>query len=107
MGEAVIWCGGWDSNPRRPSPQGPKPTAGNDNAFCPLDLALVPPRVRVQLTTDERRWRIKTTLGAFPLHRKPGDSSDSSPIGAEQALIRDLSRASSFHVLSLLETSTS
>ncbi len=23
-----IWCGGWDSNPRRPSPQGPKPQAG-------------------------------------------------------------------------------
>src|SRR5207245_7121521 len=22
------WCGGWDSNPRRPSPQGPKPEAG-------------------------------------------------------------------------------
>src|SRR5438093_12649848 len=39
-----LWCGGWDSNPRRPSPQGPKPTAGNDHACCPLDLALVPPR---------------------------------------------------------------
>ncbi len=23
-----LWCGGWDSNPRRPSPQGPKPRAG-------------------------------------------------------------------------------
>src|SRR5712691_8998292 len=25
----VKWCGGWDSNPRRPSPQGPKPKAGS------------------------------------------------------------------------------
>src|SRR5260370_13602154 len=43
-GEGWYWCGGWDSNPRRPSPQGPKPTAGSVHAFCPLDLALVPPR---------------------------------------------------------------
>ncbi len=29
------WCGGWDSNPRRPTPSGPKPD--------PFDLARAPP----------------------------------------------------------------
>jgi hypothetical protein len=82
-----FWCGGWDSNPRRPSPQGPKPSAGYERAFCPLDLALVPPRVRVLLTTDRCRWRIKTTLGAFTLHQNRGNCSDSSPTSAEQAPI--------------------
>src|SRR5207302_6978881 len=43
----VRWCGGWDWNPRRPSSQGPKPRAGYDHAFCPLDLALVPPHSRM------------------------------------------------------------
>ena len=45
-GRFIGWCGGWDSNPRRPSPQGPKPEAGTGYAFCPLDLALVPPQFR-------------------------------------------------------------
>ena len=31
----LLWCGGWDSNPRRPSPAGPKP--------APFDLARAPP----------------------------------------------------------------
>src|SRR5437762_6554017 len=57
----TVWCGGWDSNPRRPSPQGPKPRAGYDHAFCPLDLALVPPQISEARTTP-RPWRIKTTL---------------------------------------------
>ena len=30
------WCGGWDLNPRRPTPQGPKP--------CSLDQAWKPPQ---------------------------------------------------------------
>ena len=30
------WCGGWDLNPRRPTPPGPKPG--------PFDLARAPPR---------------------------------------------------------------
>ena len=29
------WCGGWDLNPRRPTPSGPKPD--------PFDLARAPP----------------------------------------------------------------
>ena len=31
------WCGGWDLNPRRPTPSGPKPD--------PFDLARAPPRL--------------------------------------------------------------
>ncbi len=30
-----LWCGGWDLNPRRPTPAGPKP--------APFDLARAPP----------------------------------------------------------------
>ena len=30
-----VWCGGWDLNPRRPTPAGPKP--------APFDLARAPP----------------------------------------------------------------
>ena len=30
-----IWCGGWDLNPRRPTPSGPEPD--------PFDLARAPP----------------------------------------------------------------
>ncbi len=30
------WCGGWDLNPRRPTPAGPEP--------APFDLARAPPR---------------------------------------------------------------
>ncbi len=30
------WCGGWDLNPRRPTPSGPKPD--------PFDQARAPPR---------------------------------------------------------------
>ena len=30
-----LWCGGWASNPRRPTPSGPKPD--------PFDLARAPP----------------------------------------------------------------
>ena len=30
------WCGGWDLNPRRPTPAGPKP--------APFDLARAPPQ---------------------------------------------------------------
>jgi hypothetical protein len=33
--ELLMWCGGWDSNPRRPTPSGPKPD--------PFDLARAPP----------------------------------------------------------------
>ncbi len=32
----VLWCGGWDLNPRRPTPAGPEP--------APFDLARAPPR---------------------------------------------------------------
>src|SRR5437762_14050946 len=49
------WWGGWDSNPRRPSPQGPKPRAGYDPAFCPLHPALGPPQISPALATP-RRW---------------------------------------------------
>ena len=63
------------------------PRQATIHAFCPLDLALVPPQVRALLTTDKCRWRIKTTLSAFQLHRKPGNRSDSSPTSAEQAPI--------------------
>ncbi len=31
----LLWCGGWDLNPRRPTPSGPKPD--------PFDLARAPP----------------------------------------------------------------
>jgi len=37
------WCGGWDSNPRTPVGQGPKPTHDllhNFKAFCMIDLGL-------------------------------------------------------------------
>ncbi len=30
-----VWCGGWDLNPRRPTPSGPQPD--------PFDLARAPP----------------------------------------------------------------
>ncbi len=30
-----LWCGGWDLNPRRPTPAGPQP--------APFDLARAPP----------------------------------------------------------------
>ncbi len=30
-----VWCGGWDLNPRRPTPSGPEPD--------PFDLARAPP----------------------------------------------------------------
>ncbi len=33
------WCGGWDLNPRRPMPSGPKPD--------PFDLARAPPHIIV------------------------------------------------------------
>ena len=32
----ISWCGGWDLNPRRPTPSGPKPD--------PFVLARAPPR---------------------------------------------------------------
>ena|GEM_PF-2313026 len=32
----LLWCGGWDSNPRRPTPAGLKP--------APFDRARAPPR---------------------------------------------------------------
>src|SRR5437867_2875850 len=32
---AIVWCGGWDSNPRTPTGQGPEP--------CAFDLAWQPP----------------------------------------------------------------
>src|SRR5438046_7002755 len=59
----TVWCGGWDSNPRRPSPQGPKPRAGYDHAFCPLDLALVPPQLSEARTTPSP-WANKDYLAA-------------------------------------------
>ena len=31
----LMWCGGWDLNPRRPTPSGPQPD--------PFDLARAPP----------------------------------------------------------------
>ena len=31
----LLWCGGWDLNPRRPTPSGPEPD--------PFDLARAPP----------------------------------------------------------------
>ncbi len=34
--EGVKWCGGWDLNPRRPTPSGPQPD--------PFDQARAPPR---------------------------------------------------------------
>ncbi len=36
--EDVRWCGGWDLNPRRPTPSGPEPD--------PFDQARAPPRPR-------------------------------------------------------------
>src|SRR5436853_5098604 len=77
----TVWCGGWDSNPRRPSPQGPKPRAGYDHAFCPLDLALVPPQISEARTTP-RPWTNKDYLAAhiatisFP---GPSDDKGGSP----------------------------
>jgi len=79
--ERFHWCGGWDSNPRRPSPQGPKPRAGYDHAFCPLDLALVPPQISEARTTP-RPWTNKDYLAAhiatisFP---GPSDDKGGSP----------------------------
>ncbi len=35
--ELLRWCGGWDSNPRRPTPSGPQPD--------PFDLARAPPHL--------------------------------------------------------------
>src|SRR5204862_374015 len=69
-------CGGWDSNPRRPSPQGPKPRAGYDHAFCPLDLALVPPQISEARTTP-RPWANKDYLAAHTATISfPGPSDD-------------------------------
>ncbi len=39
-------CGGWDSNPRRPTPPGPQPG--------PFDLARAPPRA--SLMSNYRKW---------------------------------------------------
>jgi len=36
-----VWCGGWDLNPRRPTPAGPGP--------APFDLARAPPHPRLSL----------------------------------------------------------
>src|SRR5205823_1863988 len=73
---SAIWCGGWDSNPRRPSPQGPKPRAGYDHAFCPLDLALVPPQISEARTTP-RPWANKDYLAAhIATISFPGPSDD-------------------------------
>ncbi len=36
------WCGGWDSNPRRPTPSGPQPD--------PFDLARAPPPKQETIT---------------------------------------------------------
>ena len=39
------WCGGWDLNPRRPMPSGPKPD--------PFDLARAPPRIPRQYAAKQ------------------------------------------------------
>lgn len=38
-----FWCGEWDSNPRRPSPQGPKP--------CAFNLTWRPPQLLISFLT--------------------------------------------------------
>jgi hypothetical protein len=40
------WCGGWDSNPRTPVGQGPKPCAFNDSYIEPSLTRLGDPRVK-------------------------------------------------------------
>ena len=37
--EPLKWCGGWDSNPRRPTPSGPQPD--------PFDQARAPPHYHI------------------------------------------------------------
>ncbi len=37
IGAEPLWCGGWDLNPRRPTPSGPKPD--------PFDQARAPPHL--------------------------------------------------------------
>ncbi len=46
--EGVGWCGGWDLNPRRPTPSGPKPD--------PFDQARAPPRLGVRYYVDSLGW---------------------------------------------------
>ncbi len=37
--EGVRWCGGWDLNPRRPTPSGPKPDPFDQARAPPLQLS--------------------------------------------------------------------
>jgi len=41
----TAWCGGWDSNPRTPMGQGPKPCAFNDSYVEPSLTRLGDPRL--------------------------------------------------------------
>src|SRR5437867_578150 len=41
---AIVWCGGWDLNPRTPAGQGPEP--------CAFDLAWQPPPGKHSLETS-------------------------------------------------------
>ncbi len=49
MKEANFLCGGWDSNPRTPSGQGPKP--------CAFDLAWQPPLAGIQCNRFDKASR--------------------------------------------------
>ena len=42
----INWCGGWDLNPRRPTPAGPQP--------APFDLARAPPPKMNQQKTPNK-----------------------------------------------------
>ncbi len=61
------WCGGWDSNPRRPSPQGPKPETGVERRLLPIRPGSgTPANPQFSRSRPEKGWRrIKT------IHRRP------------------------------------
>src|SRR5467141_1321425 len=45
---SFVWCGGWDSNPRRPSPQGPKPWTGIGVSLLPIRPGSGTPALQIQ-----------------------------------------------------------
>ena len=63
----IRWCGGWDLNPRRPTPSGPEPD--------PFDLARAPPHSLQFLWRRGRDSNPRAPLGAVGLPYAAGNRS--------------------------------
>ena|GEM_PF-1538829 len=48
------WCGGWDLNPRRPTPSGPQPD--------PFDLARAPPPIDISIYGAYRAYPLAMSV---------------------------------------------